>query len=116
MQLDHLLDNIEAGADLLGILSHPARFRILHLVADREVSVNDIVEVVGLSQSSVSLHLAKLRERSLVGTRRDARTIFYTCNHQAVLFLMSEIIRLFPSGRPAFSPGKKRQKKPRSRT
>jgi DNA-binding transcriptional ArsR family regulator len=109
MQLDHVLDNLDAGADLLGVLSHPGRFLILRFIANREVSVRDIVEFVGESQTSVSMQLAKLRKRNLVATRRDSHTIFYTCEHRGILLLMREIDRLFPTCGPTSSRGKKRQ-------
>lgn len=111
MELKNLLNNIDAGADLLAMLSHPARFRILYFIANREVCVSDIVDVIGMSQSSVSIQLGELSKRRLVTKRRDARTIFYTCEHSGVLLLMGEIVRLFPMCRPTFSRHNKRQKR-----
>lgn len=116
MELNHLLDNIGAGADLLEALSHPVRLRILYFVENREMSVNSIVEFVGMRQSVVSSHLAKLREQNLVETRRNSRTILYTCKHPGALTLMREIVRLFPGARPTFPLGKRRPKGRQSRT
>ena len=42
-----------------------------------EVSVNDLADAVGLSQSALSQHLAKMREEGLLATRREAQTVFY---------------------------------------
>ncbi|HVZ53872.1 MAG TPA: metalloregulator ArsR/SmtB family transcription factor [Pseudolabrys sp.] len=66
------------AAKLLKLLGNEHRLLILcRLSLRREMSVNELVEAVGLSQSALSQHLAKLREDGLLGTRRDAQTIFY---------------------------------------
>ena len=43
-----------------------------------EKSVTALQQMVGLSQSAVSQHLARLRDEGLVSTRREAQTIYYT--------------------------------------
>ena len=66
------------AARLLKLLANENRLLILcRLVAEREMAVGDIAEAVGLSQSALSQHLAKMREEGLVATRREAQTIFY---------------------------------------
>jgi ArsR family transcriptional regulator, virulence genes transcriptional regulator len=66
------------AAALLRALSNENRLLILcHLIAAGELSVGQIVERVGLSQSALSQHLAKLRQEGLVVFRREAQTIFY---------------------------------------
>jgi ArsR family transcriptional regulator, virulence genes transcriptional regulator len=66
------------AAGLLKALSNPSRLLVLcHLANGTELSVNQIVNRVGLSQSALSQHLAKLREEGLVATRKQAQTVFY---------------------------------------
>jgi len=65
-----------AGA-LLKALGNPHRLLILCVLADGERSVGELNELVALSQSALSQHLAVLREERLVTTRREAQTIFY---------------------------------------
>jgi DNA-binding transcriptional ArsR family regulator len=66
------------AARLLKLLANENRLLILcRLAAEREMSVGDIAEAVGLSQSALSQHLAKMREESLVATRREAQTVLY---------------------------------------
>lgn len=62
---------------ILRALANPVRLEILCLLGRGELSVNDINQKVGLSQSALSQHLAKLREVGLVSTRRVGQTIFY---------------------------------------
>jgi DNA-binding transcriptional ArsR family regulator len=58
-------------------LSDPARRRILELVRQRERSVGELVERLGLSQPGVSKHLRVLREAGLVRVRADGRRRWY---------------------------------------
>ncbi len=68
----------EEAARLLKLLANENRLLILcRLVAEREVPVGKIAEAVGLSQSALSQHLAKMREEGLVATRREAQTVLY---------------------------------------
>jgi ArsR family transcriptional regulator, virulence genes transcriptional regulator len=63
---------------LLKLLANENRLLILcRLALAKEMSVNDLAEAVGLSQSALSQHLAKMRDEGLLATRRDAQTVFY---------------------------------------
>jgi len=66
------------AAQMLKLLANETRLLILcRLVAEREMSAGAIVAAIGLGQSAVSQHLAKLRDDNLVATRREAQTIYY---------------------------------------
>ena len=66
------------AAQLLKALSNEHRLLILcHLVSETELPVGTLVERVGLSQSALSQHLAKLRAQGLVEFRRESQTLFY---------------------------------------
>ena len=65
------------AAELLKALGNERRLMILCRLVDREYAVGELAEVVGLSQSALSQHLAKLRESKMVVTRRVAQTIYY---------------------------------------
>jgi DNA-binding transcriptional ArsR family regulator len=66
------------AAGLLKLLANENRLLILcRLVQAREVSVSELTDAVGLSQSALSQHLAKMREEGLVATRREAQTVYY---------------------------------------
>lgn len=66
------------AAALLRLLANENRLLILcELVMEDEMSVGDLTREVGLSQSALSQHLAKMREDGLLSTRREAQTVFY---------------------------------------
>jgi DNA-binding transcriptional ArsR family regulator len=64
-------------ATAFDVLAEPSRRRILDLLLERERSVNELVELVGLSQPSISKHLKTLREAGLVRVRQDAQWRWY---------------------------------------
>ena len=66
------------AAQMLKLLANERRLLILcRLAAERELSVGELAQTVGLGQSALSQHLAKMRAEGLLATRRDAQTIFY---------------------------------------
>ena len=66
------------AAGLLKLLANENRLLILcRLALEGEMSVSALTSAVGLSQSALSQHLAKMREEGLLATRRDGQTIFY---------------------------------------
>lgn len=73
------------AAGLLKAMSNECRLLILcHLAESGELSVGQLVDRVGLSQSALSQHLAKLREEELVATRKEAQSVFYrVCDPKA---------------------------------
>lgn len=83
------------AAALLRSLSNESRLLVLcHLVENGELGVGELVSRIGLSQSALSQHLAKLREEGLVATRKEAQSVFYRiCNPRAhqILALLHDI-------------------------
>lgn len=66
------------AAQFLRVLGNEHRLLVLcHLLAFGEMSVNALVERLGLSQSALSQHLARLREDGLVAYRRESQTLYY---------------------------------------
>jgi len=69
---------IDETAELLKLAGNSTRLKLLYLLESlTEVSVSDLAELLGVSISAVSQHLAKLRAHRLVDSRRDAQTIYY---------------------------------------
>ncbi|MFN3323752.1 MAG: ArsR/SmtB family transcription factor [Bryobacteraceae bacterium] len=64
-------------AKLLGVLAHPHRIRIVEELRHRELDVNSLQKILGVSHSNVSQNLAVLRSYRLVAERRDGRHVFY---------------------------------------
>jgi DNA-binding transcriptional ArsR family regulator len=69
---------INDTAELMKLAGNSTRLKLLYLLETMtEVNVSDLSELLGVSVSAVSQHLAKLRSRGLVNSRRDAQTIYY---------------------------------------
>jgi len=90
IEIDQMMSNAAAASRLMKALGNPHRLIVLCQLDDGEHSVGDLQRSVGLSQSALSQHLARLREDGLVGTRREAQTIYYRLANDTV----GEIIRL----------------------
>jgi DNA-binding transcriptional ArsR family regulator len=70
---------LETLADLFLLGGNVQRLKILYLLyAHKEMCVCDITEVLGMTDSAVSQHLRKLKDKNLVRTRRDSQTIYYS--------------------------------------
>jgi DNA-binding transcriptional ArsR family regulator len=84
------------AASLLKLLANERRLLILcRLAVAGEMSVSDLAAAVGLSQSALSQHLAKMREDGLVGTRRAAQTIFYRIADKKVARILALLKRIY---------------------
>ncbi len=88
-------EHIETAARALKAISHPLRLKILCVVGDEEICVQDIVEAVGTSQSNISQHLAILRDKAVLQTRKDANRVFYRIADQRTLQLISLMREVF---------------------
>ena len=67
----------ELQAEISKTLANPLRVAILHYLRDGEKTVNGLTETLGASQSNISQHLALLRQRQIVKTRKEGSTIYY---------------------------------------
>lgn len=83
------------ASSLLKVMANECRLLVLCYLAEAgELSVGQLTDRVGLSQSALSQHLARLREEGLVATRKEAQTVFYrVCDPKAeqVLGLLHQI-------------------------
>jgi len=70
-------EDIQQAAHAIKSIAHPLRLKILCVLGDQEISVQDIVEQVGTSQSNISQHLAILRDKGVLSSRKDANKVFY---------------------------------------
>jgi len=72
-------------------MAHPLRWKILCSLGDKELSVGEIVERAGTSQSNISQHLEQLRNKNIVVSRREANRIFYSVRNDEVLKLIVQM-------------------------
>ena len=88
-------EDIERASRSLKAMSHPLRLKILCTLGDQEVSVQDIVERVGTSQSNISQHLAILRDKGILSSRKDANRVFYKVVDGRTLQLIAMMRNVF---------------------
>lgn len=89
--------DIERASRSLKAMSHPLRLKILCTLGKNEVSVHDIVEQVGSSQSNISQHLAILREKGILEARKEANRVFYRVADNRTLQLIGMMRQVFCS-------------------
>ena len=65
-------------AEICKTLASPKRLMIIHQLREMEMSVGQLASTLDLPQANVSQHLAMLRERGIVSTRREGTTIYYS--------------------------------------
>ena len=90
-------EDIERASRSLKAMSHPLRLKILCTLGDQEISVQDIVEHVGTSQSNISQHLAILRDKGILFSRKDANRVFYKVGDSRTLALIDMMREVFCS-------------------
>ncbi len=90
-------EDVLLASNSLKAISHPLRLKILCMLGENEVSVQDIVENVGTSQSNISQHLALLREKGILTTRKEANRVFYRVDDARMLKLIVVMQGLFCS-------------------
>lgn len=85
-------EQVDLAVEVFRMLADPTRVRILWVLRDGELSVNDISRVLTKPQSAVSQHLAKLRLARLVVPRKQGNQVFYTVANDHVGQLVADAV------------------------
>ena len=83
------------AAEMLKTLSNPGRLRILCALVPGEMTVNELEDAIGASQSYVSGQLLRLRSEGLVTRERDGRSMRYRVSDPRVLPILERIYEVF---------------------
>ena len=67
------------------VVTHPSRIKIIHLLGEAEMSVSEIVEKIGQSQSNVSQHLTILKMNKIIEERREGQKIYYRLSNHKII-------------------------------
>ncbi|PTM57295.1 ArsR/SmtB family transcription factor [Phreatobacter oligotrophus] len=82
-------------ADVLRALANERRLQILCVLMEREeTNVGTLVSRIGISQSALSQHLAKMRDEGILAFRRESQTLWYRIVDPRIRELMAELYRL----------------------
>ena len=93
--LQTIQNNARRASTLLKAMSNQHRLMILCQLVPGEKSVGELERIIGLSQSALSQHLARLRRDQLVGTRRAAQTIYYSLNGEEASAVIETLYGLY---------------------
>lgn len=91
-------EDILQASQAIKAIAHPLRLKILCVLGAKEVSVQEIVADVGTTQSNISQHLAILRDKGVLSTRKDANRVYYRIDNPRTLKLVEMMRDLFCSG------------------
>jgi len=85
----------EMQAEICKTLTNPKRIEILNALKTDELTVTDLVNILGASKANVSQHLAVMRHKGILTTRREGVNIFYRVTNPKVIeacSLMKEVL------------------------
>ncbi len=94
-ELIALEERAEEASRLLTAMGNPKRLMVLCNMLDGERSVGELADIAGLSSAALSQHLGKMRALSLVKTRREGQTIYYSLASREALAMLETLYRLF---------------------
>lgn len=95
MNIHDFENKAEMAADLLTSMANAKRLMVLCQLLEQEIPVGELAGHVGLSQSALSQHLAKMRAKNLVATRRDGQTIYYRLASPEVRAVLESLYEIF---------------------
>lgn len=75
-------------ANALKAMAHPLRWKILCTLGDKEMSVGEIVEKTGTTQSNISQHLDQLKSKNILASRKEANRVYYRIRNDQLLMLI----------------------------
>lgn len=87
--------DIAKAAHCLKAMSHPLRLKILCVLGNDSICVQQIVDQVGTSQSNISQHLAILRKKNILGSKKQANRVFYFIDDARMLLLIKMMQDVF---------------------
>jgi ArsR family transcriptional regulator, virulence genes transcriptional regulator len=95
MDLETMQTSATRASDTLKLLGHPHRLMVLCELKMGEKSVSELANKVGVSQSPLSQHLARMRYEDVVETRRDGQTVYYSLKEGEASLLIESLYEIF---------------------
>ena len=72
-------------AEMCKVFSHPKRLELINVLRDTEMSVGDLSERLGLAMGNLSQHLAMMRERHIITSRKEGNVVYYRITNPRLL-------------------------------
>ncbi|MDD1649436.1 MAG: metalloregulator ArsR/SmtB family transcription factor [Methylococcaceae bacterium] len=88
-------EDIYLAAHCLKAMAHPLRLKILCTLGASHASVQDIVDACGTTQSNISQHLAILRNKGILGCRKESNRVYYYVDDKRTLQLIRLMREVF---------------------
>ncbi len=79
------LELFSIHAEMCKVFSHPKRLELLHILRDRESSVGNLAERLGLSIGNLSQHLAMMKQRGVLLSRKEGNVVYYRLGNPKLL-------------------------------
>jgi DNA-binding transcriptional ArsR family regulator len=95
MDLDLMRENATRASELMKLLGHPHRLMILCELNQGECSVGELSDKIGINQSPLSQHLARMRHEGVVTSRREAQTVYYSLAGSEITAVISLLYGLY---------------------
>jgi ArsR family transcriptional regulator len=84
-------------ANIFQALAHPTRIAIVEVLRDGELPAGAIIERLGLEQANASQHLAILRTRQILTSRKEGNQVFYSVRDPLLIEVLDIMRRYFQS-------------------
>ena len=85
------LEGLNTLADLLAVVGNAVRLKIVYLLyAHNELCVCDLAEILVMSDSAVSQHLRKLKDKLIVKSRKDSQTVYYSLESKLFIDILAQ--------------------------
>ena len=88
-------NEFDCAATTLKALSHPIRLKILYVLSSKALSVRDLADTVGSSQSNVSHHLSNLRDKGMLVSSKDAKNVYYQLRDNRIINMIDMLNHLY---------------------
>jgi len=95
MDLYKMRESAQRASEMMKLLGHPHRLMILCELKMEEKSVGELSKIIGISQSLVSQHLARMRHENVVRSRRDAQVVYYSLKEGEAALLISTLYEIY---------------------
>ena len=95
MDLEKMQESAQRACDIMKLLGHPHRLMILCELKIGERSVGVLSTTIGISQSLVSQHLARMRHENVVTSRRDAQSVYYSLKEGEAARVIAALYDIF---------------------